>query len=629
MKKNIFLSCIILSIFFFSGKCFSQENKIDSLLKLLPSAKEDTNKVNLLNDLGKQYRLIGNSDSSKKHSDVALRLSEKLNFRKGKAFAYSCLGLICRTHGDFAQALKDLNTALKIWEELGSKQHIAGSYINIGLVYWNQGNYPEALKYYFSGLKIDEELNNPADIAIDYNNIAAIYTEQGKYEEALKFFFLAIAIFEKLHDDYSLATLYNNIGNIYIYQNNYAEGFKNLLSSLDRFEKSGNKQGMAMIYNNLGTVYDKKGNYSEALNSHIRCLKVAEETGEKRVIAGSLCNIGSTYVSLKNFSEARKYLDRGFAISKEIGAKDLIKEAYKSLIKLDTSVNNYKQAFNHYELYRIYSDSLFNETSSKQTAEMQTKYESEKKEKEIALLTKDKEIQNIEIKKQKTLKYALIGGLAALSILSLVVFNNFRVRNKLKLQTLRNKIASDLHDDVGSTLSSIAIFSEVAQQQTKEVIPMLDTISESARKMLDAMADIVWTINPENDNFEKIILRMRSFAYELLGAKKIEFEFVAEDDITKKKLPMDVRKNLYLIFKEATNNMVKYSGANKANFSIKGDKDNLTMLIRDNGKGFDMTKEFVGNGLKNMKKRAEEIGAKLLVESTPDKGTTIQLMINV
>jgi signal transduction histidine kinase len=137
----------------------------------------------------------------------------------------------------------------------------------------------------------------------------------------------------------------------------------------------------------------------------------------------------------------------------------------------------------------------------------------------------------------------------------------------------------------------------------------------------------VWTINPENDNFEKIILRMRSFAYELLGAKKIEFEFEADDEAGRKKLSMDIRKNLYLIFKEATNNMVKYSDANKALFSIKAGKNELTMLIRDNGKGFDMAKETIGNGLKNMKKRAEEIGAKLLVESTQGSGTTIQLLI--
>jgi signal transduction histidine kinase len=199
----------------------------------------------------------------------------------------------------------------------------------------------------------------------------------------------------------------------------------------------------------------------------------------------------------------------------------------------------------------------------------------------------------------------------------------------MKLQTLRNKIASDLHDDVGSTLSSISIFSEMVKEQSSEVNPMLEQIGDSSRKMLDAMADIVWTINPENDQFEKIILRMKSFAYELLGAKKIDFEFDADDNVSQLKLPMHTRKNLYLIFKEATNNMVKYSEANKASFSISGNKEKLTMFIRDNGKGFDVNKDSEGNGLKNMKKRAKEIGANLLIESEAGTGTTLQLILNL
>jgi signal transduction histidine kinase len=147
--------------------------------------------------------------------------------------------------------------------------------------------------------------------------------------------------------------------------------------------------------------------------------------------------------------------------------------------------------------------------------------------------------------------------------------------------------------------------------------------------MLDAMADIVWTINPENDQFEKIILRMRSFAYELLGAKNIDFEFVAADDVAKMKLPMNVRKNLYLIFKEATNNLVKYAAADRALFSLTAEKSNLTMLIKDNGQGFDTAKVKDGNGLKNMKKRAGEMRAQLVINSFPGNGTTIQLQVTV
>jgi signal transduction histidine kinase len=169
----------------------------------------------------------------------------------------------------------------------------------------------------------------------------------------------------------------------------------------------------------------------------------------------------------------------------------------------------------------------------------------------------------------------------------------------------------------------------MAQEQSSEVKPLLQTIGDSSRKMLDAMADIVWTINPENDQFEKIILRMRSFAYELLGARQINFRFVADENIASIKLSMAARRNLYLIFKEATNNMVKYAEASKAMFSIKGEQGKLVMLINDNGKGFDSKQETQGNGLKNMKKRASEMGAVLMIDSIPGTGTTIKLEMAV
>jgi two-component system, NarL family, sensor histidine kinase UhpB len=257
------------------------------------------------------------------------------------------------------------------------------------------------------------------------------------------------------------------------------------------------------------------------------------------------------------------------------------------------------------------------------------KSETDKKQNQLVLLNKEKELQFVQLRKQKQLKNYFIGGICLLLLLSLILYRNYRVRQQLKLQTLRNKIASDLHDDVGSTLSSISIFSQMAQQQSKEVIPMLETIGDSSRKMLDAMADIVWTINPENDQFEKIILRMKSFAFELLGAKNIDFEFMADEDVARFNVPMEVRKNLYLIFKEATNNMVKYARADKAFFSMTGEKNNLVMMIRDNGRGFDVKQPTQGNGLKNMMRRAHEINADLMIDSLPGNGTTIRLSLAI
>jgi signal transduction histidine kinase len=257
------------------------------------------------------------------------------------------------------------------------------------------------------------------------------------------------------------------------------------------------------------------------------------------------------------------------------------------------------------------------------------KSEADKKQEQLTVLNKEKTLQNFELKKQKAEKKYLIAGLILILVLSFFVYSGYRTRQKLKLQTLRNKIASDLHDDVGSTLSSISIFSQMALEETIEVRPMLQTIGESSSKMLDAMADIVWTINPDNDQFEKIIMRMRSFAYELLGAKRIEFRFVADNHISSVRLSMEARRNLYLIFKEATNNLVKYADATQAMFSIKEDKGKLVMMIKDNGRGFDSHNESKGNGLRNMKKRAADLGGILLINSIPGTGTTIQLELAV
>jgi signal transduction histidine kinase len=173
------------------------------------------------------------------------------------------------------------------------------------------------------------------------------------------------------------------------------------------------------------------------------------------------------------------------------------------------------------------------------------------------------------------------------------------------------------------------MFSQLAQSQSKELIPTLETIGESSRKMLDAMADIVWSIKPENDQFDKVLMRMREFAFELLGASQIDFEFDAAEEIPNVNLSMEERKNLYLIFKEAANKLAKYSDASRAKFALKIEKDILIMKISDNGKGFDITKYSKGNGLINMRKRAEELGAKLTIDSAPGHGTILEFKLAV
>jgi len=218
-------------------------------------------------------------------------------------------------------------------------------------------------------------------------------------------------------------------------------------------------------------------------------------------------------------------------------------------------------------------------------------------------------------------------ALVALAVAALVYgIYRYRLRHILRLQNIRNRIASDLHDDIGSTLNSISVYSEVAKNDPEKREYSMNMIGESSRKVIDAMSDIVWTINPENDSFENIILRMRSLAYNLLRARDIEFTFKADETLNHLKLSLEKRRNFYLIFKEALNNLIKYSQAKRVQIFLLHHSNAITLLIRDDGSGFDAAKKYNGNGLTNIRKRAKEINAQLNIESGNDIGTSIQLI---
>jgi signal transduction histidine kinase len=669
IKPGVFLLLFFLVAARQPGFTQQLDREIDSLRNVLKTTGEDTNKVNVLNLISRKLVEATQNENPKDYAELALSLAKNLNFKPGIAFAYYNIGLFEGQRGryteafsnfrkasgfyaaigdegglaavavisgflhyrlrDYSEALKCYGAALSTFQKIKSIPGMSDVHRKLGVLYADQGDYSEALKYYIEALKLAESTNDKGPISECYVDIGYICEHQRKYGEALKYFLSALKLRQEIGWKPAIAGAYNDLAIAYLKQSNYSEALKNGRLALKINEEIQDKWGIAFSYRNLAEVYRDHGDYSEAVKSSLTSLRIYADIGDKWGMAINYNDIGRVYTKLHRYSEARQYLVNCLSISKEIGAKEELRDAYFSLSQLDSITGDFHEGLAHFKLYSVYKDSLLNETNGKRIAIIKEQYESEKKDKEIALLNKETAIRDLQLKKQKQAKNYFIAGLGLFFVLGFFIYRNHHNRQKLKLLTLRNKIASDLHDDVGSTLSSISIFSQMAQQQSGETIPLLETIGESSRKMLDAMADIVWTIKPENDQFEKIIMRMRSFAYELLGAKKIDFEFIADDEVSKINLPMEVRKNLYLIFKEATNNMVKYAQANKAMFAIKEEKNNLTMMIRDNGKGFDSSKQTEGNGLRNMKRRASEMGAELVIDSQPGIGTMIQLKVAV
>ena len=212
------------------------------------------------------------------------------------------------------------------------------------------------------------------------------------------------------------------------------------------------------------------------------------------------------------------------------------------------------------------------------------------------------------------------GILVLLFIFLLYTIYQNRIQQLLKLQAIRNRISQDLHDDLGATLSSVSLLSDVAREKMakgdyQQSNGLLAKISEYSREMVEKMGDIVWSVNPENDSLQDMIYRLRSFAVDVCVSKNIELFFPVDVAVKDYSLSLTQRRNIYLICKEAINNAVKHALCNTLTVEIKTTSKQLSVLVKDNGKGMDMTTTFNGNGLHNIDKRAKEINAVLNINS--------------
>jgi signal transduction histidine kinase len=217
---------------------------------------------------------------------------------------------------------------------------------------------------------------------------------------------------------------------------------------------------------------------------------------------------------------------------------------------------------------------------------------------------------------------ALLVGLIAYALY------RYRVARFLEIERVRTRIASDLHDDIGSNLTKIAILSEVAQQQFGREEPNgspLSTVARISRESLDSMGDIVWAINPKRDTLRELLRRMRGFATDIFTSRNIEFSFHQPDQDLDLKLGPNVRRDVLLIFKETVNNAVRHSGCAKAEIELQIVGAALVLRVSDDGKGFDGAETDEGNGLVSMKRRAESLQGKLEIGSTAGQGTSIIL----
>ena len=217
---------------------------------------------------------------------------------------------------------------------------------------------------------------------------------------------------------------------------------------------------------------------------------------------------------------------------------------------------------------------------------------------------------------------SLVLGLAGLAVYAGV---RYRVARLVEVANMRTQIATELHDDIGANLTRIALLSEVAVQRQSS--PSLTSIARIARESVGSMSDIVWAINPKRESLLDLTRRMRQHADELFTQRGIALTFTAPAGADSRRLGADLRRDFLLTFKEAVHNAARHSGCSSVQISLVADRHRLTLVVTDNGSGFDALTESEGQGLTNMRKRARRLDGDLEIRTAAGLGTTITLSV--
>ncbi len=394
--QQLLLLTIILGLSLGLKSLSAQQAYVDSLKNMLAESVDDTNKVHLLNKLAWTLRRT-NFEKALGYANESLDLSGRLNFHRGKATAYNYLGIIYQKKGEYSISLDYLFQSLALEDSLNNRRGVANVYNNIGLIYDYQRNYQKALEYYFKALDIRKALKDSRGVALAYNNIGIAYYYMDSLEIVLEYFKKALKI----------------------------------------REKDGNPKEQAQSYGNIGEIYNELGQYAKAAYYLEKAMAINEKTEDKLGMSIALISLSNLYAEQHKYQKAMEYLDKSIRTSRSLGAKEPLRAAYESKSRLYSQLNDYKQALTYYQKHADLKDSLLNKENSEKINQLQVSYEAEKKEQAIALLTKDKEIQQRELNRQKIMRNVFIGGFILFFIMAFILFNRYQIKRRANLQLTR------------------------------------------------------------------------------------------------------------------------------------------------------------------------------------------------
>ncbi|WP_299462260.1 tetratricopeptide repeat protein [uncultured Microscilla sp.] len=411
---------------------WAQSNQTDSLIQLLKKANLNTYKVRLLIRLADEFQ-HKSVPQSFQYAKEARKLSEKLNYKKGigEALYYMSIGKFHSSQYTVAQNY--LNKALVLYKSIDYKKGIADVQKQLGKIYDRLGDYEKALEYHINSLRANEIIANKKGMAAAYLDIGRVYFHQSDYYKSLEYYREGLVLAREIDNDDLLAEGYKNMGMSYQKIQKFVQSLKYYRQGLKIYERIEDHTNIAKTLLGIGNVYLDAEQPNKALEHLLRAREIQQKEKDLEGLGYAYLGIGKVYTLAKNYKRAIDYLSNGLKIFKSIGSKKPVSEAYLALSQAYKKQENYKQAHQNYQLYKTYSDSLFNETQSLQIAEMETRLNLRMQELKVKRLSKEQEVKDeairlhkADLSKQRTLLGILMVSSVLILALAFVLLNSRR-----------------------------------------------------------------------------------------------------------------------------------------------------------------------------------------------------------
>jgi signal transduction histidine kinase len=632
----------------------AQTSERDSLLALYTN-QEGKDLVQSLNDLSWIYKNI-DVDSSMYFASLALDESEHLNDDMARASSYNSIASAHEAKGQLDSALVYHNKSLAIKVNSPDSTAIGNSYNNLGIVYDELGQHEKSLIHYYEALKYYESsAHDPLNIAMVLGNIGIVLKKQKQYEKVLEYYQQALSIYQEAGSDFGIAVTNGNIGSLYIQLKQYEESIRYSEQSMEGYQALGYSRYVPYSMHNMAIAYDSLNEYTQAetLYQQSLALHIAQENNYE--IASVFINLAQNQLQQGNFWLSIEYSGKALDYARLSSSPEFLVRAMKIQAQSYAALGQYVQAYQQLLTSTVGQDSLFEKDKTRAIVELETKYETSQKEQQIALQQATIREKDLVIDRDRILLSSF--GAVILLVIGVAVavwrkekWKQAKMDEEIKAQRARDQMsavissqenerkrfAADIHDGFGQLISVLKINlsnldkvgrGNSAGQSRQELY-------EGSVKIIDEMyaelRNVCFNIMPQTLVKHGLPAALKEFADRLNATRSIRTEILVYDIDDRLEDIQEI--SLYRITQEVVNNILKYANASNITIQLTQDESEITLMIEDDGNGFDpiIMQSGKGNGWKNLITRTNFINGQFEHDSTPGiQGTTFVLNLPI